>query len=179
MSTPMPGLAAARLTPREVILAGLSGLATVAFLVALYYVLPLSVKPGGITLMILLLGLAGIAGLIIWQVRVIERAPYPGLRAFGTLVLVVPVFLLLFSAGYFLASQADPAAFTEPLTRTDALYFTVTVFSTVGFGDIAPVAPALRIVVTVQMVADLLVLGLVLKAILDAVSRGLERRRSA
>ena len=26
--------------------------------------------------------------------------------------------------------------FNEPLTRTDSLYFTVTVFSTVGFGDL-------------------------------------------
>jgi hypothetical protein len=32
--------------------------------------------------------------------------------------------------------RASAASFTEPLTRTDALYFSVTVFSTVGFGDI-------------------------------------------
>ena len=40
--------------------------------------------------------------------------------------------------------------FSEPLTRTDALYFTVTVFSTVGFGDITAKTEAARLVVTGQ-----------------------------
>jgi hypothetical protein len=55
------------------------------------------------------------------------------------------------------------------------VYFSVTVFATVGFGDISPVSDPARIVVTVQMIADLLVLGLVLRAVLDAVSRGRAR----
>jgi hypothetical protein len=161
------------------ILAGLRGLATVVLLVTLYYVLPLSVRPDQTTLVILLVGLVGIAVLIFWRVRAIERARYPGLRAFETLVLVIPVFLLLFSTGYYLASQADPATFNEALTRTDSLYFTVTVFTSVGFGDIVPVTAGGRTVVVVQMLADLIVLGLVLKAVVDAARRGLERRRSA
>ncbi len=36
----------------------------------------------------------------------------------------------------------DPAAFNETLTRIDSLYFTLTVFATVGFGDIAAGHPA-------------------------------------
>ena len=32
----------------------------------------------------------------------------------------------------------DPSSFGEPLTRSDALYFTITIFATVGFGDINP-----------------------------------------
>jgi hypothetical protein len=74
-------------------------------------------------------------------------------------------------------SAAQPAAFTEPMSRTDALYFTVTVFATVGFGDISAVSTAARIVVTLQMIADLLLLGLVLRAVLDAVRRGRGRQQ--
>jgi voltage-gated potassium channel len=33
-------------------------------------------------------------------------------------------------------AKLAPHSIGAPLTRTDALYFTVTVFSTVGFGDI-------------------------------------------
>jgi Ion channel len=111
----------------------------------------------------LLIGLAAIAGLIIWQIRAIVQARHPGLRAVETLAVVIPTFLLLFAAGYFLASEAQPAVFSEPMTRTDALYFTITVFATVGFGDISPVSEGTRIVVSIQMLADLLLLGLVLQ----------------
>ena len=45
------------------------------------------------------------------------------------------------------------ASFTEPLTRADALYFTVTVFSTVGFGDITAKSETARVVLIVQMLA--------------------------
>ena len=96
-----------------------------------------------------------------------------------TLAFAVPLFLLLFAAGYSLMSSAAPEAFTEPLSKTDALYFTVTVFATVGFGDIAPITEQARVVVTVQMVADLLVLGVLLQAIVGAVKLGRARRRNA
>ena len=47
----------------------------------------------------------------------------------------------------------------EDLSRTDALYFTVTVFSTVGFGDISPTSESARLVVSGQMILDLFILG--------------------
>ena len=66
--------------------------------------------------------------------------------------------------------------FSEPLTRTDALYFTVTVFSTVGFGDITAKTEAARLVVTGQMIADLVVIGLAVKVIVGAVKRGRQQQ---
>jgi Ion channel len=51
------------------------------------------------------------------------------------------------------------------------LGFAVTVFSTVGFGDITAKTEAARLVVTGQMIADLVILGLAVKIILGAVSR--------
>jgi voltage-gated potassium channel len=66
-------------------------------------------------------------------------------------------------------------AFTEPLGKTTALYFTVTVFATVGFGDIVPKSEAARIVTTVQMLADLVVVGLVVRVLLGAARASRER----
>ena len=66
----------------------------------------------------------------------------------------MPLFLLLFASAYLTMAHANPANFnTHPLTRTDVLYFTVTVFSTVGFGDISAVSQSARLVVTAQMLA--------------------------
>ena len=58
------------------------------------------------------------------------------------------------------------------LTRTDSLYFTVTIFATVGFGDITATSQVARVVVIAQMLLDLLVLGLVVKVFVGAVEIG-------
>ncbi len=88
------------------------------------------------------------------------------------------MFLVLFSSTYFLLAQAVPGSFTESMNRTDALYFTVTVFATVGFGDIAPVTGTGRVLTTVQMIADLIVVGVIAKALFGAVRIGMRRRGS-
>lgn len=150
-------------------------LVVAVLIVVVYYVLPLRVSVDLSTIIRLAVGLVALSLLIAWQLRAIARSPYPALRAVETLAVVIPMFLLLFAAAYTLMSQAQPAAFSEELSRTDAVYFSVTVFATVGFGDISPVSDAARVVVTIQMIADLLVLGLVLQAVLDAVSRGRAR----
>jgi hypothetical protein len=75
-------------------------------------------------------------------------------------------------------AHSSVSNFGERLTHTDALYFTITVFSTVGFGDITAKSEAARLVVSGQMLADLIVLGLGLglKIIVGAVSRGRQQQ---
>ena len=90
--------------------------------------------------------------------------------------MILPLFLLLFASTYFVMERASPASFTQPLTRTDALYFTVTVFSTVGFGDITAKSETARVVLIIQMLADLALLGAGIRVLLGAVQRGRERR---
>ena len=145
-------------------------------LVVLYYVLPLDRPWNTATGIRLLIGLLVFAGVMVWQVRAIAGARYPGLRAAEALGLVLPFYLVLFASTYFLMERASAASFTQPLTRTDALYFAVTVFSTVGFGDITPKSEIARVVLMVQMIGDLAVLGAGLQVLLRAVQRGRERR---
>jgi hypothetical protein len=71
--------------------------------------------------------------------------------------------------------RASGASFSEPMTRTDALYFTVTVFSTVGFGDIVPKSEAARVVLIFQMLGDIAILGAGVRILLSAVRRGRQR----
>jgi len=86
------------------------------------------------------------------------------------------LYLLLFASTYFVMERASAANFTEALTRTDALYFSVTVFTTVGFGDIAAKSETARIALIVQMLADLALLGAGARVLLGAVRRGQQRR---
>ena len=57
-----------------------------------------------------------------------------------------------------------------------ALYFTVTTFSTVGYGDITAASEAARLLVTVQMILDLLALGLGIRVFIGAVQLARQAR---
>lgn len=163
---------------RRTVLFGLAraGVNVVGLLV-LYYLLPLDRGLRSRTLLTLVAGLLAVGLLVAWQVRTILRARHPALQAIEAIALSLPLFLLLFAAAYVLLAGTDPHAFTEPLSQTDGLYFTITVFATVGFGDITPVTELARVLTTVQMVGDLVLIGLVLRVFLTAVERG--RRRAA
>lgn len=150
-------------------------LLTSTALVVLYYKLPMTGALSGSATALLAGGLLAFAILVSWQVRAILRSRHPTLRAIEALAVAIPVFLLLFASTYILIADNQAAAFTEPLGKTTALYFTVTVFATVGFGDIVPKSEAARVVTTVQMLADLVVVGLVVRVLLGAARAGRER----
>jgi hypothetical protein len=110
---------------------------------------------------------------VAYQVRAIIRHPHSAVRAIEALAVTVPVFLVLFAATYFMLEQSNPDHFNvDSLTRTDSLYFTVTVFATVGFGDLTATSQAARVVVIAQMILDLLVLGVVVKVFVGAAEAG-------
>jgi hypothetical protein len=144
--------------------------------VVIYYLLPLNRSSTWAAVTILVIGLVLFIALIAFQVRSIVRSRFPALRAIEALATSIPLFLLLFASVYVVMATISASNFTEPLTHTDALYFTVTVFSTVGFGDIAAKSEAARLVVTSQMIADLLIIGLGLRVIVGAVTRGRQQR---
>ena len=155
----------------------LRSLATASVLVALYYLLPLDHIPSMPLGLLLAIGLVILLSVAAWQVRTIIGAKHPTVRAIGALATTVPLFLLLFASTYFLMVRTSPASFSDHLTRTDALYFTVTTFSTVGYGDITAVSESARLVVTAQMILDLLALGLGIRVFAGAVQRGRQRPR--
>ena len=168
--------AAAPTTGRRSVVAGLARAAAAGVVVVVaYFTLPLDrladVRPA----VTLPLALLCFTALVAAEVRAILRSALPGVRAIEALATVVALFLVIFSAAYYVMAVAEPRWFSEQMSRMDALYFTVTVFSTVGFGDITATGPAARVAVTVQMVADLLVIGVGLRVILGAVQQG--RRR--
>lgn len=147
-------------------------------LLVLYFSLPLDRAFDAGTIALLVFGLFAFAGLITMQVFQIVRSTHPRLRAMTALATSIPLFLVLFASAYFLLAHADSGAFNESLSRTDSLYFTVTVFTTVGFGDIVPKLAEARVLVMLQMIGDLIVIGVIGRLVIGAVGQGLQRKAS-
>ena len=163
--------------PRRVIVrAVLRAVGSTVALVAIYYLLPLDRSSIWVAVTMLVIGLVALIALVVFQVRWILRSRFPALRGVEALATSIPLFLVLFASTYIVMATISASNFSEPLTRTDALYFTVTVFSTVGFGDITAKTEAARLVVTGQMIADLVTIGLAVKVIVGAVKLGQQQR---
>jgi voltage-gated potassium channel len=143
-----------------------------------FYTLPMN-RPERSGIVVLIVGFAALALVLGWQIRAITGSPYPRLRAFETLTIGIPLLLIVFASAYYLIQNADPNSFTQPLSKTDSLYFTITVFATVGFGDITAKTEVARILVSIQMMFDLAVFGLVAKLIFGAVEVALKKNAPA
>ena len=153
--------------------------ATVTLLMVVYYALPLGgFKNGGAVALLVAAAIAFI-GVLLWQLRRIVGAPYPGLRAIESFAVIVPLAITLFSVIYVKMSHASSGSFSQPLTHTSALYFTTTVLSTVGFGDITPVTDTARLVVMLQMLLDLVLIGALVRLLFGAARRGLEQKQTS
>src|SRR3954447_2274761 len=110
--------------------------ATIVLLLLAYYNVPVrqgSMESDAPFLLFDLLLFSAIVGV---QVPLILRAKHPLVRSMEALGLTVCLYLMLFARLYLSLSASNPDSFNQPLDHTTALYFTVTVFATVGFGDV-------------------------------------------
>lgn len=133
-----------------------------------FYVLPIGHESSVRAFVRLAADVALIAAVFAWQIRRIGRAELPELRAVEALGIVIIIFLVLFSSIYLSMSHEAFTTFTQPLDHARALYFTISVFSTVGFGDITPRTDPARLVVSAQMLLDLAIIGAVVRMLFNA-----------
>jgi len=100
------------------------------------------------------------------------------------MVWTLAMFVLLlggFSNLYYYAGQGVPArylrshkqpsapafrAFGEPISKTDAFYFTLSTMTTAGTGSLTAKSEEMRLTASVQMLCDLALFGLGLAAVL-------------
>jgi voltage-gated potassium channel len=149
---------------------------TLAVVVAVYFLVPMDRPMDTATVVELVLGSLVLFAVIVWQIRQIIRAERPGIRAVEGLAFSVPLFILLFATTYYLMDHANATTFAQHLTRIDSMYFSATVFTTVGFGDITAKGQDARVIVTIQMMLDLVVVGLVVRLVVNAVKVGRQRQ---
>jgi voltage-gated potassium channel Kch len=106
-------------------------------------------------------GVVLLGALVPWTVRrarEVAAAERPVAAAVATLLQLLTILVIGFAATYY-ALAHDGTQMRGLETRVDAVYFTVTTLSTVGFGDITATGQAARVVVTVQILFTLVFVG--------------------
>jgi voltage-gated potassium channel len=162
---------------RHYAIAGFRALLEAALIVLIYFLVPITQHHRSFFVLRLTIGLIVFVVTLAVEVRAIIRSPRPMPRAAVAMALVLPLFIIVFAWTYLTMSLSTPRTFGRPLSRISALYFTVTVFSTVGFGDITPKTDAARLAVTAQMLCDLVVIAVVFRLLIGA-ARGQFGRRA-
>jgi hypothetical protein len=155
----------------------LSQLALPACVLVAYFTLPIYGDARGpgtpYRIVVFVGGLVGVSALFVHQTKM-SRRDEPLAAQLRWLLGAVWLTVVFFSIIYLTLARSGTAEIVGLQTKVDALYFTITVLATVGFGDIHAVGQTARVVVTIQMVFDVLFVA----AAVGALRRSGARRRS-
>ena len=136
---------------------------TLVLLTLVYYVLPRH-RPwrDGASIGLFLLAVALLICLLLLlrtELRLVKNRLPPMLARVQLLLTLLYGLILVFALVYSFVAHNAPHQFEGIHTRTDALYFTVTTIATVGYGDIHASQTFAKVLVTLQMLFDLVYLG--------------------
>ncbi|MEV4645304.1 ion channel [Saccharopolyspora sp. NPDC049357] len=123
-----------------------------------YYLLPVGVHGLQSTVFAVAgfaIGLVVIAALIYFQVRGFRS----GRTSIAWVVAAFYLAVLFFAAAYYAMAAHFPDAVAGLSTKTDALYFSLTITGTVGFGDIHAVSQPARALVALHIAFNIAYLG--------------------
>lgn len=98
-----------------------------------------------------------------------ERQP-PEYMRIQRLLTALYVLVLGFALLYAITANLAPEQFSGLTNRSDALYFSVTTTATVGYGDIHATETAARLMVTAQMLFNLIYIGTALRVLSAGIS---------
>jgi voltage-gated potassium channel len=104
-----------------------------------------------------------LAAALLWQVRRTRERQPPVFAITARLLSALYLLILVFAIVYGLLGFYTDDQFSGIVDKTDALYFAVTVTSTVGFGDITATGTLGQAVVTVHMLFNLIYVGTALR----------------
>lgn len=104
--------------------------------------------------------------LLAYSVRRIINDEHPQVRAAQVALMTTAIYLFSFAAFYLEMATVNPENFSEPVSRMDAFYLSVTIASTVGFGDITAETDSARFIVTAQMLINIILIGVGVRTIL-------------
>jgi hypothetical protein len=140
-----------------------------------YAVTPLVGERGWLGAVLAVGSIAVIAPLTVRRVRAVVTSDQPVLEAIQAVVLLLTVLVFGF-AGVIVALDGRGDQFVGLDTKIDAVYFTVTTLSTVGYGDVHAVGQTARLVVTLQILFNLAFVAVAVRVLVGAAQRRVAER---
>jgi voltage-gated potassium channel len=134
-----------------------------AAVLLLYFAVPLDTsRTGGHLLLglgLTLVALLGVGGVVRRELRSVRQGGEGALSVLR-LILLAEVVLVVFALAYYVLATNVDGQLVGIATRIDALYFSATTMTTVGYGDVHATGQAARVLVTTQLVFDVAFLGI-------------------
>jgi voltage-gated potassium channel len=143
----------------------LEALAMIVALVVVYYALPLAGRWWYVGVAFGAATLIGVVPLTVRQARRILVSPRPLLDTARAIAVLLTVIILGFAGTYYGLDAHSPGEMHGMETKTDAVYFSVVVLATVGFGDIVPTGQVARVVTTVNILCNLASVAIAVKVV--------------
>jgi len=132
---------------------------SVVGLVAVYAAAPMSGRSKAWGVVVGLGAMTAVIPVLVRRIRAVLKSDKPVAEAISALIMTSTLIVVGSASAYFSLASSRPGQFRGLETKLDALYFAVVVMSTVGFGDIAPVGQAARLLATLHIVVTVSFLG--------------------
>jgi phosphatidylglycerophosphate synthase len=176
-----PQIPTARHVVRQGAPAVLAAIGVAAVILWAYYVLPMPEgddPPWLVVVTIVVVSLVYIVAGVSALFR-IHRSPHPLRTGIVMLVVMLTAIVVIFALAYLSLSIDNVDNFNVPLDKISALYFTMTILSTVGFGDIHAQTHPAMIAVMIQMVVSLTLITTLARVLVEATRRATRKRYGA
>jgi alkylhydroperoxidase/carboxymuconolactone decarboxylase family protein YurZ len=126
-----------------------------------------------VSVLLMIAGTAVLGWAITSQVRRHLAGDADDLQSLVTLLALV---LLVFTLGFYALERTNPGQIAGLHTRIDALYFTLATMGTVGYGDVHASGQVARVIVSTQMIFNIVFVGTLASVVTRRVRiRALER----
>jgi voltage-gated potassium channel len=145
---------------------------TFAGLILAYYAVPSGVAGDAAFVRGLIFTLAGVV-LLAWAITGQVRRQLAGGAevALQSLVTLIELVVVVFAYGFYTLERTRHGEVFGLETKTDALYFTMTTMTTVGYGDIYAAGQVARVLALIQMAFNLVFVGALASILSGAIRR--------
>ena len=154
------------------VLIQIAGLAILALVI--YFVIPLDRHHAELVAgALVIVATFALVPMAIRRARRVLTSDQPVLLAAQSLAITLTLLIVSFSSIYFVLGAEHEGQINGVHTKIDALYFTITILSTVGFGDVTATGQGARVLVSIQMIVNLVFLAVAIRVL----SSALEQRK--